>query len=206
MFDIETVLDKYSIFEFNSFLEKLLTNRLKNHLFAGRFEMSMKILVGFASRYGSTEDTAHMIAETLRNESFEVDALKIKEVKSLTDYQAIILGAPLFMFHWHKDVLKFLSTHQEILMDKFIAIFALGPTHDPYDEQEWRDSWSQLNNELASFSWLKPVEVEMFGGKYDPAYLKFPLKMMAGKTPASDIRDFEAVKAWAGKLAEKLKS
>jgi len=41
----------------------------------------------------------------------------------------------------------------------------------------------------------------MFGGKYDPAYLRFPLKMMAGKTTASDIRDFEAVKAWAGKIA-----
>lgn len=168
--------------------------------------MSKKILVGFASRYGSTEETANLIGDSLRNENFDVDVMRVKEVKSLADYQAIILGAPLFMFHWHKDVLKFLSTHQEILMDKFIAIFALGPTHDPYDEQEWRDSWSQLNKELAAFSWLKPVEVEMFGGKYDPDYLKFPLKIIAGKTPASDIRDIEAVKAWAGKLADKLKS
>lgn len=163
--------------------------------------MPKKVLVGFATRYGSTEETAKLIGDSLRDGGFEVDVMQVRDVKNLIDYQAIILGAPLFMFHWHKDVLKFLSKHQNLLLDRFIGIFALGPTHDPYDEQEWRDSWSQLNKELANFSWLKPVEIEMFGGKYDPAYLRFPLKMMAGKTPASDIRDFEAVKAWAGKIA-----
>lgn len=163
--------------------------------------MPKKVLVGFATRYGSTEETAKLIGGSLRDGGFEVDVMQVRDVKNLIDYQAIILGAPLFMFHWHKDVLKFLSKHQNLLLDRFIGIFALGPTHDPYDEQEWRDSWSQLNKELANFSWLKPVEIEMFGGKYDPAYLRFPLKMMAGKTPASDIRDFEAVKAWAGKIA-----
>jgi len=166
--------------------------------------MSKKILVGYATRYGSTEETAKMIATTLQNAGFEVDNLPVKEVKSIADYKAVILGAPLFMFHWHKDVLRFLSKHQQILLNLQVAIFALGPTHDPYDEQEWRDSWSQLNKELANYSWLKPVEIEMFGGKYDPALLKFPLKMMAGKVPASDIRDMEAIRAWTEKLISKL--
>lgn len=167
--------------------------------------MNKKVLVGYATRYGSTEETAKVIGDTLFQEGFEVVVQPVKEVKSLADYQAIILGAPLFMFHWHKDVLRFLYKHQNLLLDRMIAIFALGPTHDPYDEQEWRDSWSQLNNELASFTWLKPVETELFGGKYDPSLLKFPLKMMTGKAPATDIRDMDAVEAWAKKLAEKLR-
>jgi menaquinone-dependent protoporphyrinogen oxidase len=166
--------------------------------------MSKKILVGYATRYGSTEETAKLIADTLQIAGYAVDILPVKEVKSLANYQAVILGAPLFMFHWHKDVLRFLSKHQQILLDLQVAIFALGPTHDPYDEQEWRDSWSQLNKELANYSWLKPVEIEMFGGKYDPALLKFPLKMMAGKVPASDIRDTEAIRAWTEKLISNL--
>ncbi|HSM25166.1 MAG TPA: flavodoxin domain-containing protein [Anaerolineaceae bacterium] len=168
--------------------------------------MSKKILVGYATRYGSTEETAKVIAATLQDEGFVVDMLPVKEVKALADYSAIILGAPLFMFHWHKDVLRFLTKNQRILLNLQVAIFALGPTHDPYDEQEWRDSWSQLNKELENYSWLKPVEIELFGGKYDPAYLRFPLKMMAGKAPATDIRDFDTVKAWAVKLAKKIKA
>jgi len=166
--------------------------------------MSKKILVGYATRYGSTEETAKLIADTLQIAGYAVDILPIKDVKSLADYQAVILGAPLFMFHWHKDVLRFLSKRQQILLNLQVAIFALGPTHDPYDEQDWRDSWSQLNKELENYSWLKPVEIEMFGGKYDPALLKFPLKMMAGKVPASDIRDMEAIRAWTKKLISKL--
>ena len=167
--------------------------------------MTTKILIGYATRYGSTQEVADIIASTLREAGFEVDVKLVQDIKSLTDCKAIILGAPLFMFHWHKDVLRFLSKHQKILLDTQVAIFSLGPTHDPYDEQEWRDSWAQLNKELANYSWLKPVEIEMFGGKYDPDLLKFPLKMMAGKTPASDIRDWDVIRAWADKLAGKLK-
>jgi menaquinone-dependent protoporphyrinogen oxidase len=167
--------------------------------------MATKILIGYATRYGSTQEVSEVIASTLREAGFEVDVKLVRDLKSLSVYKAIILGAPLFMFHWHKDVLQFLSKHQKILLDTQVAIFSLGPTHDPYDEQEWRDSWSQLNNELKNYSWLKPVEIEMFGGKYDPDLLKFPLKMMAGKTPASDIRDWDMIRAWADKLGGKLK-
>lgn len=166
--------------------------------------MSKKVLVGYATRYGSTGDVAETIARVVREAGIEVDVCQVRDIKSLTDYNSVILGAPLFMFHWHKDVLRFLSKHQRILLDLQVAIFALGPTHDPYDEQEWRNSWSQLNKELENYSWLKPVEIEMFGGKYDPSKLKFPLKMMAGSVPASDIRDEEAIQAWARKLIEKL--
>lgn len=165
--------------------------------------MSKKILVGYATRYGSTNEVAETIACSMREAGFEVDVNQVRDIKSLMDYQAIILGAPLFMFHWHKDILRFLSKHQRILLNLQVAIFALGPTHDPYDEQEWRDSWSQLNKELENYSWLKPVEIEMFGGKYDPTKLKFPLKLMAGSVPASDIRDEEAIQAWARKLVTK---
>jgi menaquinone-dependent protoporphyrinogen oxidase len=167
--------------------------------------MTTKILIGYATRYGSTQEVADIIASTLREAGFEVDVKLVQDIMSLTDCKAVILGAPLFMFHWHKDVLRFLSRNQKILLDTQVAIFSLGPTHDPYDEQEWRDSWSQLNKELENYSWLKPVEIEMFGGKYDPDLLKFPLKMMAGKTPASDIRDWDVIRAWADKLAGKLK-
>jgi menaquinone-dependent protoporphyrinogen oxidase len=165
--------------------------------------MSKKILVGYATRYGSTQEVAEVIASTLREAGFEVDVKLVQDIKSLSDYKAIILGAPLFMFHWHKDVLRFLSKHQKILLDRQVAIFSLGPTHEPYDEQEWRNSWSQLNKEMENYSWLKPVEVEMFGGKYDPNMLRFPLKMLAGNTPVSDIRDWDVIRDWAEKLAGK---
>jgi menaquinone-dependent protoporphyrinogen oxidase len=162
--------------------------------------MSSLVLVGYATRYGSTQEVAEAVAATLRECGLEVDIQPLSKVRTLAGYSAVVLGAPLFMFRWHKDAFRFLSRHREALKERPVAVFALGPTHDPYDGKEWQDSRDQLDNELAKFPWFKPAALEMFGGKYDPAYLRFPLKMLAGKEPASDLRDWTAIRAWAADL------
>ena len=166
--------------------------------------MSSLVLVGYATRYGSTQEVAEAVAATLRECGFAVDIQPMREVRSLTGYSAAVLGAPLFMFRWHNEALGFLSRHREALMKRPVAVFALGPVHDPYDAQEWKDSGAQLEKELAKFPWFTPVALEMFGGKYDPEYLRFPINLLAGKEPASDLRDWTAVRLWASNLAAKL--
>ena len=166
--------------------------------------MSTTILVGYATRYGTTREAAEAAAAALRECGFTVNVQLARDVRSLDGYNAVVLGAPLFMFHWHKDALQFLSRHQKALMERPVAVFALGPTHDPHDEQEWNDLRNQLDQELAKVPWFTPVAVEIFGGKYDPAMLRFPLSLFAGKMPGSDIRDLNAVRAWASSLAAKL--
>ena len=130
----------------------------------------------------------------------DVDVQPARDVRTLAGYSAVVLGAPLHMFHWHKDVLNLLSRHREALTERPVAVFALGPTHDPHDEEEWQASRAQLDKELANYPWFTPVAVEMFGGKFDPAKLRFPLNLMAGKEPATDIRDWDAIRAWAANL------
>ena len=162
--------------------------------------MSSLVLVGYATRYGSTQEVAEAVAATLRECGLEVDIQPMRKVRTLAGYRAVVLGAPLFMFRWHKDALSFLSRHREALTERPVAIFALGPVHDPYDEDEWQSSHDQLDKELAKYPWLTPVALEMFGGKYDPAKLRFPVNLLAGKEPASDLRDWTAIRAWATNL------
>jgi menaquinone-dependent protoporphyrinogen oxidase len=162
--------------------------------------MSALVLVGYATQYGSTKEVAEAIEETLREGGLEVDLQPLSKIRTLESYSAVVLGAPLLMFHWHKDALNFLSRHRKSLENMTVAIFALGPTHIPHDEAEWKSSQEQLDKELAKFPWLKPAAIKLFGGKYDPALLRFPLNLMAGKEPASDIRDWEEIRAWAGEL------
>jgi menaquinone-dependent protoporphyrinogen oxidase len=162
--------------------------------------VSSSVLVGYATNYGSTQEVAEAIAETLRESGLEVDLRPAREVRTLAEYSAVVLGAPLIMYRWHKDALRFLSRHREALAERPVAIFALGPVHDPHDEEEWQDSRAQLDKALAKFSWLEPAALEMFGGKFDPTKLGFPLNRLAGKEPASDIRDWEAIRAWAAEL------
>ena len=166
--------------------------------------MASLILVGYATRYGSTQEVAETVAATLCECGLEVDIQPIRKVGTLEKYSGIVLGAPLFMFHWHKDALGFLTRHRRELMEQPVAVFVLGPVHDPHDEKEWEASQSQLDNEIAKYPWFEPIALEMFGGKYDPAKLGFPLNMMTGKEPASDIRDWVAIHNWSRNLAAKL--
>ncbi|MCK4472074.1 MAG: flavodoxin, partial [Anaerolineae bacterium] len=117
--------------------------------------------------------------------------------------------APLYIGRWHKDAQRFLSQHQKALTQRPLSFFTLGPTS--MDEKEWQGVRAQLDQELAKYPWLKPIAVELFGGKYDPAKLRFPDNLIASlpasplhQAPASDVRDWTAIRAWAGDLAAQL--
>jgi menaquinone-dependent protoporphyrinogen oxidase len=129
-----------------------------------------------------------------------VDLAPVREVRTLVGYDAVVLGAPLIMFHWHKDALGFLARHREALAERPVAIFALGPVHDPHDAQEWSNSRAQLDKELAKLLWLAPAAVEILGGKYDPSKMGRVLRLFAGQEPATDIRDWTAIRSWAAGL------
>lgn len=166
--------------------------------------MPTSVLVGYATRYGSTKEVAEEVAAVLRESGLQVELLPAREVGSIAIYDAVVLGAPLFMFHWHKDALSFLTRHSKALMERPVAVFAVGPVHAPHDEKEWADTSVQFDKELAKFPWFTPVAKEIIGGRYDPTKLRFPLNLFSGAEPASDIMDQAAVRAWAGSLVAKL--
>jgi menaquinone-dependent protoporphyrinogen oxidase len=127
----------------------------------------------------------------------------------LEGYRAVVLGAPLYIGQWLKDARRFLARHQEALAKRPVALFSLGPTRAA--ENEWEDVRAQVDKQLAKYPWLKPVAVELFGGKYDPDKLRFPDSLLATlpasplhQMPASDLRDEGAIRTWANNLAEKL--
>jgi len=164
------------------------------------FEMEQKILVTYASTYGSTQEIAEVIATTLRENGIAVDLLPMRSVQSLAGYTRLVMGAPLYMFHWHKDALRFMKRHQAALKTIPAAVFALGPFNDKQDE--WDEVRSEIRKELAKFPWFAPLAVEVFGGKFDPATLRFPWSWLPAlkNLPASDIRDWDAIRAWALKV------
>lgn len=163
--------------------------------------MSASVLVGFATRSGSTREVAEAIAAVLREDGLVVTCEPLRQVRTVEGYGAVVLGAPLYMFRWHKDALRFLSRHRQALTARPAAVFALGPFH--VDEKEFQDARGQLDKELLKFPWFTPVATEVFGGKFDPATLRFPMNLLPAlkQMPASDIRDWAAIRAWAHGLA-----
>jgi menaquinone-dependent protoporphyrinogen oxidase len=171
-------------------------------------QMNEKVLIAYASRYGSTQEVAEAIAATLRESSLFVDFQPMKKVKSLAGYGAIVLGTPVYMGSLHKDMQNFLTLYQEALKRQSPAIYVLGPLS--MDEKEWQECRAMLDKELAKFPWLSPLAVEMFGGKYNPTRLNLPHKLLTSLPasplhgmPAKDLRDWAAIQNWAKSLVMK---
>jgi menaquinone-dependent protoporphyrinogen oxidase len=168
--------------------------------------MENLVLVTFATRYGSTAETAQAVAQTLRDRGILVVLQPVREVDSLDRYNAVVLGAALYMGRLHRDARHFLSGYYEALTKLPVALFVPGPIEAR--EKDWTGAQQQLDKELARFPWLKPVASQVVGGAFDPKKLGFPFKLMPPlrKIPASDARDWVTICLWASDLAAKLQS
>jgi len=165
--------------------------------------MSTSVLVTYTSSYGSTQEVAEVIATTLREQGVKVDLRPIREVQTLAGHKAVVLGAPLYMFHWHKDARRFLARFQcELTHGLPLAVFAGGPIEDTCEQ--WQDRRRDLDQELAKFPWLTTVSVQLIGGKFDPTKLRLPYSLLPAlqNMPACDLRDWPAIRAWASVLIE----
>jgi menaquinone-dependent protoporphyrinogen oxidase len=168
-----------------------------------------RILVAYATRYGSTQVVAEAIAKTLSETGLRVDVRPAREVAILVGYRIVVLGAPFYLGSWHKDAQQFLIRNRVDLERRPLAIFALGPISG--DEEEQRKAGAQLDEELEKYPWLKPLTTVMFGGKYDPTKLSFSHRLLTALPasplhglPASDLRDWTAIHEWATEVASAL--
>jgi menaquinone-dependent protoporphyrinogen oxidase len=162
--------------------------------------MKGKVLVAFATRYGSTGEVADAVGSQLREQGLEVDVKPAGEVDSLAGYSAVVLGGALYFFRWHRDARRFLRRHRKELAGLPVAIFAMGPINDV--DEEFAGARRHLDKALARHAWLAPVSIATFGGRLEPSSLRFPHGNPAmRKMPASDIRDWAAIDRWADELA-----
>lgn len=156
--------------------------------------MTTTVLVAYATKYGSTQEVAEAVGAALCEYGLQAEVRLASEVRTLDGYSAVVLGAALYMGHWHKDARSFLKRHRAALSVLPVAIFSLGPLTT--GEKERQGSRTQLGRELAKASWLVPVSIEVFGGVINPAKLHFPFNHMS----AGDARDWAAIRAWSYKL------
>lgn len=164
--------------------------------------MESLVLVTYATRYGSTEETARMVAAVLHAEGLEVEVRAIDKVTTCKPYSAVVLAAALYIGRLHGKARRFLRDHRDEVIHIPVALIVPGPVGA--EEKQWLGAREQLDKELARLPWFHPVAQQIVGGKWDPAKLGFPFRWTLRKVPASDARDWNAIRSWAHELAGKL--
>jgi menaquinone-dependent protoporphyrinogen oxidase len=157
--------------------------------------MSETVLIAYASKHGSTQEVAHAVAEELQAHGLDVETLPAREVDDLRAYGGVVVGGSIYMGHWHADATGLLARNRYALEALPLAVFGMGPK--TLEQHDVDGAMAQLRRSLASVPEVEPAAVAIFGGVISPRSLRFPFSRM----PASDARDWSAIRAWAEGLA-----
>lgn len=69
--------------------------------------MRKRILVCYATKTGSTRETAEAIAKELESKGFEAEAHALAQAGDLSSYDGVVVGAPVNGMAWHPEALAF---------------------------------------------------------------------------------------------------
>jgi menaquinone-dependent protoporphyrinogen oxidase len=160
----------------------------------------MKILVTSASKHGSTEEIGAFVAARLRERGQDAEAVPIEQVDGLLGYDAVVLGSAVYLGSWMKEAKAFVKAKRERLASLPVWLFSSGPT----DEAGEHGLSEQQVDELEKA--IHPREHAVFPGAIDLDRLGFVEERMvkAVKAPVGDFRDWEAIGAFADRIADAL--
>lgn len=162
-----------------------------------------KVLVAYASKYGSNREIAEAIAARLRELGVDADVRAAGDVRGLDGYSAVVLGVALYFFRWLGEAHKFVRRNRSGLTSLPVAVFGSGPIEDTLEQ--FAGGREHLDKGLAKHAWLTPRAVAVFGGRVEPDSLRFPDNNPAFKSMgARDLRDWDAIRDWADGLPDAL--
>lgn len=166
----------------------------------------MKLLVTYASKYGSTAEIAEVIAKELQKRGYEVELKSIKEVDSLEGYDGFVIGSAVYAGGWMRAAARFLRSNQDILAQHPVWFFSSGPTGEG-DPNELMDGWNFPEKLEGVLETIKPRDVILFHGKIDLDSLNFAERMIikSVKATVGDYRDWLVIRGWVGRIDLTLK-
>ena len=89
--------------------------------------MAARVLVAYATKLGSTGEIAETIAHVLRDNGHRALAVPARDVTTLADWDAVVLGSALYSAYWQRDARRFVDRFREDLAARPVWLFSGGP-------------------------------------------------------------------------------
>ena len=172
----------------------------------------MKVLVAYASKYGATEGIAQRIVETLRQRGLEADVRSCKDVDKASGYDAYVVGSATYEFNWRRSARKFVERNAEVLAAKPTWLFASGPVGTETVDKEGNDVLKGAEpKQFTEYEDLvHPRGKQVFRGAYHHDKIRGADRIITWMPairdimPEGDFREWDAIDAWAGSIADEL--
>lgn len=165
-----------------------------------------RVLVAYATRYGSTAETAGVVAEELRKQGLDATAENVLAIKMVKGFDAVVLGSPVYMGKWLVDIVEFVKTFRVDLSAIPLAAFTAGLTvcSEGGDGGDGGKAAGEAVEAVRMY--VDPVETGLFGGKMEKKGLSFADRAIITMVRAKegDCRDWDAIRSWSKTLPAKL--
>jgi len=160
--------------------------------------MSNRVLVAYASKYGSTAEIAEAIGQAMQGAGLRVDVLKADAVGDLTPYGAVVLGSAVYAGKWRPEAVRFLESREAELAQRPGWLFSSGPTGKG-DPVERLGGWRFPKAQQPIADRISPRDIAVFHGSLDTKKLGFAEKRIIKVVEAKigDYRDWDAIRTWA---------
>lgn len=159
--------------------------------------MSRKVLVAYASKMGATAEIAEGIGAEIRQHGHVVEVCEVKQIRSVDEYDAVVVGSAIYAGRWRSEAVRFLSKHADALHDRQVWLFHSGPVGPHADQPQ---AMPRKVRQLADRIGAGPATT--FAGRLDPETAKgFLARRMAATELGGDARDWDRIGAWAQDVA-----
>jgi menaquinone-dependent protoporphyrinogen oxidase len=166
----------------------------------------MRVLVAYATKNGSTEQIADLIADELMAHGLDVTCASVRDTDS-RDADAVVLGSAVYAGRWLRPARRFLKDEADHLNRIPFWIFSSGPfgeqaEHPTADDLRWQEPAKVISRAQE----LGVREHVVFGGRLPEEPHGFIENAMVRNTPpeSRDARDWERIRTWASTIAAAL--
>ena len=170
--------------------------------YGGSKKMSKRILVGYATRKGSTIGVAEAIGATLGSRGFSVDVKPLADNPTLVGYDAAVIGSAVNGAKWLPEAVGFVKANRKPLGSLPLAVFCVHAMNCGWDVKETTKRQAYIDEVRAL---VHASHEAYFAGRGPTAQDTSALMLWLYRTFGGDIegdgRDWNAIRAWARELA-----
>ena len=162
--------------------------------------MDKKYLIAYGTAAGSTAEVAEAIGDEMRQGGLEVDVQPVEAVKDISEYDGVVIGSAVRIFHLLPQTRKFIRKFRKDLKQRPLAYFLVCMTMAEKTDENIAKTKDFAKPLLAL---KEPLSLGLFGGCMDPDKLTGMFAKTMQSQPKEDKRDWEEIRAWGRDLVSK---